>query len=305
MVTTRTKTYASVAQTTRTSQRTLLQEVADVGVSFNERNEPDVVAAEGDAEPEAGRVPAATQHALRVANSPRIRDLSWYSASGKVNCEESVRDLPPSGGSNSPDQSGDSGALSLRSESFGPILRNSVDQRSTEGEFIVPRHTVKRTLEWSARSRLGNKYQFFPSWFDLSQDVDQLGPIPREWLEKDDKDVQAASGDTLEHVNNQGAGAGVQVESMAIIVEVPEDSRADDAKQPNKGKGVSAGERSAGFAAYLDKMQRDGAAKSSSSNKPEKKEKAGMNKTTFMRPGSQPEFRLEFELEREAKLEFV
>ncbi|KAK6996351.1 hypothetical protein R3P38DRAFT_3329614 [Favolaschia claudopus] len=71
MVATRTKTYAS--DTVRTSRKSLLQEAADIGASFDEQNDPTIFTAEG------GGLPAVDQHALSVARIPRIRasDLAW------------------------------------------------------------------------------------------------------------------------------------------------------------------------------------------------------------------------------------
>ena len=275
MVSMRAKTYASVAQSTRTWQKSPLQEVAKVRVSFNERNEPDVVTAEGMLEPQAGSLPAVTQHALRVADSSRIRELGWEEIPSQVDGddEENSRKIPPTDSGDESDISCDSRATSVSSESFSLSSRSSIDLRSTEGRFIMPKNTVKRMFKWSAPDRLTNKFKIFPSWFELSQDEDQLGPIPRDWLE--DRDVPVANSRSLEYADTQGINsADAQVESMAIIVEVLDDSRAEESKQLNKGKGVGAGERSAGFAAYLHKMQQDKAAQSFSNDKPEKKAKA-------------------------------
>ncbi|KAJ7228267.1 hypothetical protein GGX14DRAFT_384763 [Mycena pura] len=231
MVTTRTKTYASVAQSTRTSQKSLLQEVAEVGGSFNEWNEPNVVAAEGVSEPQAGCLPAATQHALSVADSSRIRDPSWEEIPGQ-NCE---KEIPLSDTGDEADSSDNLSVTSIHSQSSSLSPRGIVGWRSTEGGFIMPRNTVKG-IEWSAPDRLTNEYKFFPSWFELSQDQDQLGPIPHEWFEKEDKEVWAANCCSLEYANSRGVGAGSQVESMAIIVEVLDDSPAKRNKQPNKAR---------------------------------------------------------------------
>ncbi|KAF7341457.1 hypothetical protein MVEN_01882900 [Mycena venus] len=211
MVATRTKEYTSVAKTSRTSRKNLLQEVAEIGVLFNKRNEPDIWASEG-ALPSGSELEGA--HALSVPPGPAR--ASSPMESGDESDESS---------SDTTDTSSDSSSL------FGLSSQGGVDWNATEGGFIVPRHTVKKKYEWLASDPLTNEYKFFPSWFDLSLEEDQLGPIPDEWSKQEEHDLQKAIAYSLAERNKQGAAEESRVRSMAIIVELPAESSAKAIKE--------------------------------------------------------------------------
>ncbi|KAJ7808641.1 hypothetical protein B0H14DRAFT_3482147 [Mycena olivaceomarginata] len=280
MVSTRKKTYASVAETTRTPQKSILQEVAEVGASFNGQNEPAVLAAEGELQ--FGSLPAVDQHALRVAQGPRIHgsDLDELVATYEnqdADDDEEERDESPTAGDS---ESGADAASSENVEDESAYIlhsQGSLDWESSENGFVVPRITAKK-YKWLVPERMDTKYKFFPTWFDLSEDEDQLGPIPGSWVKKEEVDFQSAIEASIEEVKISSA---VPARSMAVIVEVPEEAAA---KQSTKGKNVDAAERSAGFAAYLQEMQNSNAAREKHHKKSKDAKKA---KERFSRSESQ------------------
>ncbi|KAJ6454846.1 hypothetical protein C8R45DRAFT_1188984 [Mycena sanguinolenta] len=264
MVSTRTKTYASVATKPRTSRKSFLQEAAEVGVSFNERNEPAIWASEAlqsESDDEGENTVSMAPGPPRASSPTESGDESDVSSNDTT------------------DMSFDSFSL------IGESSRDSVDWDATEGGFIVPHRTVKKKYEWSAADPLNNEFKFFPSWFDLSLEEDQLGPIPEEWLMKEERDLQEAIALSLAEKQKQ-VSADSRVSSMAVIVELPEGStNKAKGEGAGKGKGVGAGERSAGFAAYLRKMQQEAEEGSKANHKKTKKSKG-----SFMRTPSQLEF---------------
>ncbi|KAJ7892509.1 hypothetical protein B0H14DRAFT_3684971 [Mycena olivaceomarginata] len=280
MVSTRKKTYASVAETTRTPQKSILQEVAEVGASFNGQNEPAVLAAEGELQ--FGSLPAVDQHALRVAQGPRIHgsDLDELVATYEnqdADDDEEERDESPTAGDS---ESGADAASSENVEDESAYIlhsQGSLDWESSENGFVVPRITARK-YKWLVPERMDTKYKFFPTWFDLSEDEDQLGPIPGSWVKKEEVDFQSAIEAFIEEVKISSA---VPARSMAVIVEVPEEAAA---KQSTKGKNVDAAERSAGFAAYLQEMQNSNAAREKHHKKSKDAKKA---KERFSRSESQ------------------
>ncbi|KAJ7855767.1 hypothetical protein B0H14DRAFT_2579228 [Mycena olivaceomarginata] len=280
MVSTRKKTYASVAETTRTPQKSILQEVAEVGASFNGQNEPAVLAAEGELQ--FGSLPPVDQHALRVAQGPRIHgsDLDELVATYEnqdADDDEEERDESPTAGDS---ESGADAASSENVEDESAYIlhsQGSLDWESSENGFVVPRITAKK-YKWLVPERMDTKYKFFPTWFDLSEDEDQLGPIPGSWVKKEEVDFQSAIEASIEEVKISSA---VPARSMAVIVEVPEEAAA---KQSTKGKNVDAAERSTGFAAYLQEMQNSNAAREKHHKKSKDAKKA---KERFSRSESQ------------------
>ncbi|KAJ7855709.1 hypothetical protein B0H14DRAFT_3645240 [Mycena olivaceomarginata] len=280
MVSTRKKTYASVAETTRTQQKSILQEVAEVGASFNGQNEPAVLAAEGELQ--FGSLPPVDQHALRVAQGPRIHgsDLDELVATYEnqdADDDEEERDESPTAGDS---ESGADAASSENVEDESAYIlhsQGSLDWESSENGFVVPRITAKK-YKWLVPERMDTKYKFFPTWFDLSEDEDQLGPIPGSWVKKEEVDFQSAIEASIEEVKISSA---VPARSMAVIVEVPEEAAA---KQSTKGKNVDAAERSTGFAAYLQEMQNSNAAREKHHKKSKDAKKA---KERFSRSESQ------------------
>ena len=112
-------------------------------------------------------------------------------------------------------------------------------------------------------------------WFDLSIDKDQLGPFPADW-NVDEGGSKSLGDDDLEEAIRLSLEDADRVSSMAVIVEVPEDEPVKDklGSGPGKGKGVSAGERSAGFAEYLRMMEQKKTTAGPSGTKAAKSEKA-------------------------------
>ncbi|KAJ7080840.1 hypothetical protein C8R44DRAFT_992383 [Mycena epipterygia] len=255
MVSTRRKTYASVAPIVRTTTKTLLVEAAEVGTSFNDTNEPAIFAAEGELP--YGSAPAADQNALSVYSPPRIRRsdleeyLEWFQ--GRNNEEDESKDRvraespftessdegssvsspygwsagsPMAGSVSSPSQAGSvsspvAGSVSspLMVGSAGSPLK--VDGDFDEGVFLWPRITAKNRYNWSAALNVENK--FFPTWFDLSMDEDQLGPIPDEWKTGDGTANSQEDEDLSEAIRRSLADHTEQISSMAVIVEVEEE----------------------------------------------------------------------------------
>ncbi|KAF8187047.1 hypothetical protein K438DRAFT_1765191 [Mycena galopus ATCC 62051] len=137
MVSTRRKEYSFIASTTRTSQKSLLEEVAKVGASFDVRNEA-VILTEGELP--MGNLPAI----------PRIRtsDLDEF----LIKQEESEDDeeifragLPISGDPEC--HSGNAASLEyadLDSAVYELRSKGSVDWENPEGDFIVPKFTAKK-----------------------------------------------------------------------------------------------------------------------------------------------------------------
>ncbi|KAJ6587584.1 hypothetical protein DFH09DRAFT_1359264 [Mycena vulgaris] len=278
MVATRTKAYASVAKTTRTSQKTLLQEAAEVGVSFDEQNRPVVLTAEGEFQ--SGSLPAVDQHALSVARIPRIHPSNLD--------EHLALDKDQKDGHDEEELRNDSLTSSDNEYSFDS--QGCVDWENPEGGFVVPRHTAKKNYEWLVSDKLDTKLKFFPTWFDLSEDEDQLGPIPEEWLKQEDMDLPNGVYASIEEAGKKRTNEPIR--SMAVIVEVSEEApgASQSNKVDSKGKDIGAGERSTGFAAYLRQMQAE-AAKShrNQSRKAARDEikKAKKEKANFSRLDSQ------------------
>ncbi|KAJ7884232.1 hypothetical protein B0H13DRAFT_1890088 [Mycena leptocephala] len=290
MVSTCTKTYTLVAMPARTSRKSLLQEVAEVGASFDGQNEAEVLTAEGELQ--SGTLPAVDQHALSVAQSPRSQNDD----------EEEM--------AKADSQDTDSGASSDElDEGFDSLCTpNNVDWSNDEDGFIVPRIVAKKNSLCLVSDGMDTEYKFFPSWFDLSkdedqqidsipkvswfdlsEDEDQLGPIPQEWLKQEDTNLQdAIFASIVEGGRKRKTGP---VRSAAVIVEVlekPAESKQSKRPAAGKGKGIGAGERSAGFAAYLHRMQAEGSKKHQKDKKAPNAKKAGKSgKSTFMRPDSQ------------------
>ncbi|KAF7368531.1 hypothetical protein MVEN_00176400 [Mycena venus] len=153
MVATRTKTYASVATTTRTSRKSLLQEAAEVGATFDEQNGPVVLAAEGELQ--SGSLPAVDQHAMSVANIPRIlasdldEHFALYGNQDDEDDEEKLRaESPTDGDSESSNGASSAGEADTDSAGYAPCSQGSVDWENPEGGFIVPRITAKNNYEW-------------------------------------------------------------------------------------------------------------------------------------------------------------
>ncbi|KAJ7764171.1 hypothetical protein DFH07DRAFT_770576 [Mycena maculata] len=265
MVTTRRDTYASVASTPRTSRKTLAEEAAEVGASFEEAP---VITAEGELQ--FGSLPAVDQNALSVPSSPRMRrsDIEEYlevfqSQNREDEQAEEVQVQMKNSDSDSEESFESTGATSLE-------LHKAVDWNTPEGTFIVPKVTAKKVYEWNKPVKM--EYKFFPSWFDLSDDEDQLGPIP-EW----DTAINRAL--PMEE--------GPKVSSMAVIVEVSEKTpdKSNEGQSSGKGKGIAAGERSKAFATLLKQMEKAKKAES------KKKTAAGSsNKKSRTKAGSQPKF---------------
>ncbi|KAJ7823523.1 hypothetical protein B0H14DRAFT_2597883 [Mycena olivaceomarginata] len=252
MVSTRKKDYSFIASMTQALQKSLLEEAAQVRASFDILNDAVILTAEGELP--IGNLLAVDQHALSIAQIPRIHtsDLDEF----LIKQEESEEDeemfragLPvlgdpecrSSNAASLEDTELDSAVYKLRSKS-------SVDWQSPGGEFIVPKFTAKR------------KY---------NEDKDQLGPIPEDWLDKD-TDVQSV----IEASVAEGRKKSSQTaHSMAVIVEVPEKS--EGMEEDSKGKNIAAGECSDGFAAYLQEMRKEatGSKKKASAEKKKAKEK--------------------------------
>lgn len=278
MVRTRTKTYASVAPAARTSTRNLLEEAAEVGASFNDTNEA-VFAAEGELP--QGSAPAADQNALSVYSPPRIRRsdleeyLEWFQGQSNEDKDRdggSSFDSPLGSSINSPQAgsvSSPAEGLSICSPRVGSAsspmdgsscLPSKVEEDDLEGAFTWPKVTAKKKHEWSAP--LDMKNRFFPTWFDLSIAEDQLGPIPEEWEVESDSQVLQEEHDLGEAIRRSLSEHAEQISSMAVLVEVEEEPV--QATTTGKGKNVTAGERSAAFAQYLQVLEREKAATSKS-----------------------------------------
>ncbi|KAJ6471419.1 hypothetical protein C8R45DRAFT_936847 [Mycena sanguinolenta] len=182
--TTRTTNYDSVVTTTRTLRKSLLQEAAEVGASFDELNTPVVLTAEGELQ--SGSLPAVDQHALSVANMPRIRasDLDEHFAAdgNEDNEDEEVEraESPTDGGSEFSDDADSMEEAEVISAGYNLHSQGSVNWESPEEGYIVPRITAKKKeYKWMS-NMIDTQFKFFPTWFDLSEDEDQLGPLPEE-----------------------------------------------------------------------------------------------------------------------------
>ncbi|KAF7377312.1 hypothetical protein MSAN_00151700 [Mycena sanguinolenta] len=137
MVSTRTKTYASVATKPRTSRKSFLQEAAEVGVSFNEKNKPDIWASE----------------TLQSGSDDEGENAVGMMAPGPPRASS-----PTESGDESDVSSSDMTNTSYDSFSLiGESSRDSVEWDATEGGFIVPHRTVKKKYEWSADDPLNNE----------------------------------------------------------------------------------------------------------------------------------------------------
>ncbi|KAK7025736.1 hypothetical protein R3P38DRAFT_3531541 [Favolaschia claudopus] len=259
MVATRTKTYASVADTVRTSRKSLLQEAADIGASFDEQNDPTIFTAEGELR--EGSLPAVDQHALSVDEGGEDEEIK----------EELLTE--------SDSEVGEDIATSSDESDLTRDFRSadSIDWEEGQQGFVVPRITAKKEYQWCIPRKLDTEYKFFP-------DEDQLGPIPDEWLKDVGEDLQKAIYDSLSEGEKKAIN---RANSMAVIVEVPEKT---EKAGKSKGKDIDAGERSAGFAEYLRQMhvkieEEESMPKKGRSKKTSSKQNA--EKKKFMRPDSQ------------------
>ncbi|KAJ6501237.1 hypothetical protein C8R47DRAFT_260487 [Mycena vitilis] len=314
MVATRKKTYASVAPRVRTSTKNLLEEAAEVGASFQTGTEAEVFSAEGELR--EGSATAVDQGALRVYAPPRIRasDLEEYLQRVESQNDEEDEVKSEQRAESEDSEEGWSDDSPIGSSSGSPqvsgLSSQAVDWEVPEGTFIVPRVTAKKVYEWSRP--LDTKYKFFPTWFDLSMDEDQLGPLPK-YLGEETKENYLPEDDDLHEairrsIEDQLMDDAARISSMAVIVEEPEDPRSNAGV--GKGKGISAEERSTAFGEYLRKIEQMKAAGSSKKDEPVKKakkaraekakshkdkdsgpsgqeERANGAKKSFMRPSSQ------------------
>ncbi|KAJ7182042.1 hypothetical protein C8R46DRAFT_1027846 [Mycena filopes] len=211
-------------------------EAAEVGVSFDELNRPVVLTAEGDLQSKS--LIAVDQRALSVAY-PRTHAADLY------------EHLARTGNQTDHDDEGISRESSLTPSDEKHIPNSQVDWENPGDGFIVPRNTVKNNYKWLVSGKLDTRFKFFPTWFDLSEDDDQLGPVPEKWLKKEDIDLQKAVYASID---------------------------------------IGAGERSTGFAEYLEKMQAEPSQPKKSKGKRaahDESKKAKKGKTNFTRADSQ------------------
>ncbi|KAK7014673.1 hypothetical protein R3P38DRAFT_2719819, partial [Favolaschia claudopus] len=258
MVSTRRKAYSPVEFGVRSSRKTLAVEAAEVGESFHDVNGTLELVAEGELKP--GSLPPVDQSALRTPSSPPVwragleEHIDYF-----LGHDEDVKSESASYGGDSEiksdNESDYSGVLT-------PNLDNAVDWDDAEGAFIVPRVTArKQVYDWNRPMKIEHK--FFPSWFDLSQSEDQLGPLPNEW----------------------DSTANSKVSTMAVIVELPEHTE--------KVNISGSSERSKAFADFLRNMKAerptDSSSKRSGKGRGGKKpaSKSKKKPTSFERPSSQ------------------
>ncbi|KAK6972302.1 hypothetical protein R3P38DRAFT_2811694 [Favolaschia claudopus] len=99
---------------------------------------------------------------------------------------------------------------------------HSADWDDYAQEFIIPRTRVKKEYRWSISKKLDTEYKFLPTWFDLSDDEDQFGPIPAEWLKEAGGELQDAIYESFSEGDRRTMNCA---NSMAVIVEVPQVQR--------------------------------------------------------------------------------
>ncbi|KAJ7845594.1 hypothetical protein B0H14DRAFT_2584580 [Mycena olivaceomarginata] len=271
----RRKTYASSAQSTRTSPERNEGEVAECGGRVN-GNELAVFAAEGEL-PAGGA--SIVDNALGVYSPPLTRRsdleeyLEWFRGQNIEKDEglDGVRglsiDSPPGSSIDSPM----AGSFSLPYD----IEDSSKDSPLDASGDLHVAWSLSSPPDWNVPMR---SWKIPPHAVHyLSDDEDQLGPIPEEWnAEKynvqEERDLQEAIMRSIDDRNMPG-DVPDRASSCAVIVEVTEDT----AKRNHDGKrkDISAGERSAGFAEYTRKMGKlERAGSSSKAGEPGRKKGA-------------------------------
>ncbi|KAJ7435398.1 hypothetical protein FB451DRAFT_1464298 [Mycena latifolia] len=200
----------------RTSRKSLLQGAAEAGASFDAQNEAEVLTAEGELQ--FGTLPAVDQYALSVAKSPRVRayDLDEYLySSGSQKYDEEGTATAGSQDSDSVAESNE------QDEGLNTLCTpGKVDWNNEVDGFVVPRIVAKNNYKWLMSEGIDIKYKNFSSWFNLSDDEDQLGPIPEEWMKREDAHLQGA---IFASISEGGRSRGTEpARSMAVIVEVAE-----------------------------------------------------------------------------------
>lgn len=232
MVNTRKKTYTSVAKLDRTPRKTLFDEAAELGVSFGSNGEfDDTSVLTGEGQLKTGKAPPVDQNALRAENPPGLRtselDTARVLGLGGLRMEQLVEDKPVSH-VNEMKAEGLSRSSPWGSSSCSPSDKSrGSPQIGTECKavgFVIPRKTVKPAEKSSIRLAVDSK--FFPTWFDLSLEDDQLGPIPKDWecyndkldesSSSEDDEIQKAITRSLDIYQPENRS----VSSMAVIVEV-------------------------------------------------------------------------------------
>ncbi|KAJ7728047.1 hypothetical protein B0H16DRAFT_1470638 [Mycena metata] len=154
-----------------------------------------------------GSIPPVDQDTLSSYSPPRLSraDLDWALSSGR--------------GSMGKAESTDGVNNETESESSSP--ESSEEAR---WKFTLPRVTARPVPAPSNPLKL--EPEFFPTWFDLSEDEDQLGPFPEEWnvqvkqeeVEESlhwDEDLQVAVWRPLEGNENLPQG-DTPISSMAV-----------------------------------------------------------------------------------------
>ncbi|KAJ7926661.1 hypothetical protein B0H13DRAFT_2313383 [Mycena leptocephala] len=184
-VNTRRKTYESAVALTGPSASTLLEEVEVVGDSLGPAEGENIYTGEGQLA--FGSISPVDQDAMASYSPHRLIrvELDWALGLDRDNVKSAdgqdglgVKRGPslmviaglsrgsPEGWSNgSPETGSDSSSQEGDSDSEG-------------GVFILPRVTAKPVVQPRFPFKIDTN--FFPTWFDLTEDEDQLGTIPEE-----------------------------------------------------------------------------------------------------------------------------
>ncbi|KAJ7931950.1 hypothetical protein B0H13DRAFT_2308099 [Mycena leptocephala] len=255
MFNTRRKTYESAVAPAGPSASTLLEEVEAVGDSLGPAEGENMYIGEGQLV--FGSISPVDQDAMASYSPHRLTrvELDWALGLDRDDKRSVDEQDGVNRGPSLMELAGlSSGSPGTRSDSSS----QEGDSDSKEGVFILPRVTARLVVQPQFPFNIDTC--FFPSWFDLSEDEDQLGNIPEEWgmkIKQEEVDEPLHWNDDLQVVPWKAVQRSNEaVSSMAVIVEVKtnESKTATDDKPKNKGKGLAAGERSAGFAEYLRKM---------------------------------------------------
>ncbi|KAI0746422.1 hypothetical protein C8Q80DRAFT_1271321 [Daedaleopsis nitida] len=104
-------------------------------------------------------------------------------------------------------------------------------ERTVDGWTLVPAHGHVRSLDEESAVVLRSP-RLFPSWFDLCNEPDQLGPIPDEWSSSLVKiptlprlEQSTTSGNKSIALTTTSSSQPLTPEAMAVIVEIPPDEK--------------------------------------------------------------------------------
>ncbi|KAF7328230.1 hypothetical protein MVEN_02562800 [Mycena venus] len=250
MVTTRRKTYQSAEHPQGPSTSTLFEEVAAVGESLGPAEGENTEIFTGDGQLVFGSISPVDQDALLSYSPHRLTrvELDWALGLEQDDVEsKDEQDGVKRGPSTTVIAGLSKGSPEIGSGSSSQEMNSALEDK----EFIVPRVAAK---PWS-QSKFPFKIEpnFFPTWFDLSEDEDQLGPIPEDWaikIKQEELDKPLYWDEDLQVAIWRSAQAGgtkteESVSSMAVILvfEVEtKDTKAKSSEQArDKGKGLAAG----------------------------------------------------------------